>query len=121
MGTVETISGAVIVGAIIGALFRLIMRDRHSVGSITMIVLGALGGLAGSGIAILSSYKIDSSGIVWIPFFIGIAVAIWFISIYVRIARRRIRTTPRPLLEDDRIGEPVYVGVTPAPLTEEQQ
>ena len=92
---IGTIISAIVVGAIIGALARLIMPGRQSIGIIMTIVLGALGGLAGSGIAGLFGYTDASGGFAWIPFLIGIVVAIVFIAIYVGITGRGKSTTPR--------------------------
>ena len=92
---IETIISAIVVGAIIGALARLIMPGSQSIGIIMTIVLGALGGLAGSGIASLFGYKNASGGFAWIPFLIGIVCAIVFIAIYIGVTGRGKTTTPR--------------------------
>jgi uncharacterized membrane protein YeaQ/YmgE (transglycosylase-associated protein family) len=92
---IGTIIGAIVVGAIIGALARLVMPGSQKIGIIMTIVLGALGGLAGSGIASLFGYQNASGGFAWIPFFIGIVAAIVFIAIYVGVTGRGSRTTPR--------------------------
>jgi uncharacterized membrane protein YeaQ/YmgE (transglycosylase-associated protein family) len=91
-----TIISAVIVGAIIGALARLIMPGKQSIGVIMTIVLGILGSLIGSWVCYnLFGYQNEGGGWAVIPFLVGIIVAIVLIAIYVAITGRRGTGTPR--------------------------
>ena len=83
---------AIIVGAIIGVVARLIMPGRQSIGMIMTVLLGALGGLIGSVVAGFFGYQNANGGIAWIPFFIGVAVAIILIAVYEAVTGRRTRT-----------------------------
>lgn len=85
-----TIISAVIVGAIIGALARLVMPGKQNIGVLMTIALGILGSLIGSwACSALFGYTNASGGIAWIPFIVGVVVAAVLIWIYVAITGRR--------------------------------
>jgi uncharacterized membrane protein YeaQ/YmgE (transglycosylase-associated protein family) len=80
---------AIIVGAIIGVVARLIMPGRQSVGMIMTVLLGAVGGLIGSWAASYFGYHNANGGIAWIPFFVGVGAAAALIAIYEAMTGRR--------------------------------
>jgi uncharacterized membrane protein YeaQ/YmgE (transglycosylase-associated protein family) len=82
---------AIVVGALIGLVARLVMPGRQNVGMIMTVVLGALGGLIGSWAASKFGYHNANGGIAWIPFFIGVAAAIVLIAIWETVTGRRTR------------------------------
>ena len=85
-----TILSAVIVGLIIGALARLIMPGKQSIGVLMTIVLGVLGSLIGSWLCYnLFGYQNEGGGWAVIPFLVGIVVAVILIAIYVGVTGRR--------------------------------
>jgi uncharacterized membrane protein YeaQ/YmgE (transglycosylase-associated protein family) len=85
-----TILSAVIVGLIIGALARLIMPGKQSIGVLMTIVLGVLGSLIGSWLCYnLFGYQNEGGGWAVIPFLVGVVVAVILIAIYVGITGRR--------------------------------
>src|SRR5690242_21916561 len=73
---------AIVVGAIIGLVARLIMPGKQDIGMIMTIALGALGGLIGSWVASQFGYHNANGGIAWIPFFIGVGAAVVLIAIW---------------------------------------
>ena len=83
---------AIIVGAIIGLVARLVMPGKQNVGMVMTIVLGAVGGLIGSAVASQFGYHNANGGIAWIPFFIGVGAAIVLIAIYEVVTGRRSGT-----------------------------
>jgi uncharacterized membrane protein YeaQ/YmgE (transglycosylase-associated protein family) len=83
---------AIIVGAVIGVVARLVMPGRQGVGMIMTVVLGAVGGLIGSAVASQFGYHNANGGIAWIPFFIGVGAAIVLIAIYEAVTGRRTGT-----------------------------
>jgi uncharacterized membrane protein YeaQ/YmgE (transglycosylase-associated protein family) len=83
---------ALVVGALIGLVARLVMPGRQNVGMIMTVVLGALGGLIGSWAAAKFGYHNANGGIAWIPFFVGVGVAVVLIAIYETLTGRRTRT-----------------------------
>jgi uncharacterized membrane protein YeaQ/YmgE (transglycosylase-associated protein family) len=83
---------AIIVGAIIGLVARLVMPGKQNIGMIMTVVLGALGGLIGSWAAGHFGYHNANGGIAWIPFFIGVGVAVVLIAIWESVTGRRSRS-----------------------------
>jgi uncharacterized membrane protein YeaQ/YmgE (transglycosylase-associated protein family) len=83
---------AIIVGAIIGVVARLVMPGKQSIGMIMTVVLGAVGGLIGSAVAAQFGYHNANGGIAWVPFFVGVAAAVILIAIWEGVTGRRHRT-----------------------------
>lgn len=83
-----TIIVALIVGAILGALARLIMPGKQNIGVLITVLLGAVGALLGSWIS-NEMFGTGDKMFSPIPFIIGLVVAIILIAIYVAIAGRR--------------------------------
>jgi len=86
---IESIILALIVGAVIGLVARLVMPGKQDIGIIATVIVGALGGLIGSAVASQFGYHNANGGIAWIPLFIGVAVAIALIAIYESVLGRR--------------------------------
>ncbi len=80
---------AIIVGAVIGVVARLVMPGKQSIGMIMTVLLGALGGLIGSVVASYFGYHNANGGIAWIPFFIGVGAAVLLIALYEMATGRR--------------------------------
>jgi uncharacterized membrane protein YeaQ/YmgE (transglycosylase-associated protein family) len=83
---------ALIVGAIIGLVARLVMPGRQDIGMLTTVLIGALGSLIGSTVASQFGYHNANGGVAWIPLFIGVAAAVVLIAIYESVTGRRGRT-----------------------------
>ncbi len=83
---------AIIVGAIIGVVARLVMPGKQNVGMIMTVVIGAVGGLIGSTVASQFGYHNANGGIAWIPFFIGVGAAVVLIALYEALTGRRTGT-----------------------------
>jgi uncharacterized membrane protein YeaQ/YmgE (transglycosylase-associated protein family) len=83
---------ALIVGAIIGLVARLVMPGRQDIGMVVTVLIGALGGFIGSVVASQFGYHNANGGIAWIPFFIGVAAAVVLIAIYESVLGRRTGT-----------------------------
>ena len=83
---------AIIVGAIIGVVARLVMPGKQNIGMIMTVLLGAVGGLIGSAVAGQFGYHNANGGIAWIPFFIGVGAAVILIAIYESFRGRRSGT-----------------------------
>src|ERR1700729_2998504 len=80
---------ALVVGAIIGVVARLVMPGRQDIGMLTTVLIGALGSVIGSAVASQFGYHNANGGIAWIPLFIGVAAAIALIAIYESVMGRR--------------------------------
>ena len=88
---IGTILSALVVGAIVGALARLIMPGKQSIG---VIVLGVRGSVIGSWLTYQLGYQNSNGGWEVIPFLVGIVVAIILIAIYVAVTGRKNTRTP---------------------------
>ena len=84
---------AIVVGALIGLVARLLMPGKQDIGMIMTVVLGALGGLIGSWAASKFGYHNANGGIAWIPLLVGIGVAVVLIAIWETVRGRRTRRT----------------------------
>lgn len=89
---IGTIIGAIIVGLIIGALARLVMPGKQNIGIIMTTILGALGSLIGSWLCYRLGYQNANGGFKWIPFLVGIIIAVVLIAIYLGVTGRRAGT-----------------------------
>jgi uncharacterized membrane protein YeaQ/YmgE (transglycosylase-associated protein family) len=83
---------AIVVGALIGLVARLVMPGKQNIGMIMTIVLGALGGLIGSWVTSQFGYHNANGGIAWIPFFVGVGAAVVLIAIWESVSGRRTGT-----------------------------
>ncbi|MFN8032532.1 MAG: GlsB/YeaQ/YmgE family stress response membrane protein [Mycobacterium sp.] len=86
-----TILWTIIVGAVIGALARLVMPGRQPVGVIVTILLGIVGSFLGSWVTTQFGYHNANGGFAILPFVVGIVVAAILIAIYLAITGRRDR------------------------------
>lgn len=72
---IGTIIGAIIVGAIIGALARLVLPGRQNISTVVTVILGILGSLIASWLVYQLGYSNENGGFQFIPFLAGIVVA----------------------------------------------
>lgn len=77
----SAIISAIVVGAIIGALGRLVVRGRQNISMIATIVIGIVAALIGTFIANALGVG-ETSGIDWIKLVIQVALAGLGVSIY---------------------------------------
>lgn len=82
---------AIIVGALIGLVARLVMPGKQDIGMVMTVVLGALGGLIGSWVSSKFGYHNANGGIAWIPFFVGVGAAVVLIALWEAVRGRRTR------------------------------
>jgi uncharacterized membrane protein YeaQ/YmgE (transglycosylase-associated protein family) len=86
---VESVILALIVGAGIGLVARLVMPGKQDIGMIATVLVGALGGVIGSAVASQFGYHNANGGIAWTPLLIGVVAAIALIAIYESVFGRR--------------------------------
>ncbi|MGE9809093.1 MULTISPECIES: GlsB/YeaQ/YmgE family stress response membrane protein [unclassified Janibacter] len=86
---ISTIIGAIIVGAIIGALARLVLPGKQSISLAVTIILGILGSLIGSWLVYQLGYGNDNGGFEIVPFLAGIVVAAVLIVGYGSVTGRK--------------------------------
>jgi uncharacterized membrane protein YeaQ/YmgE (transglycosylase-associated protein family) len=80
---------ALIVGAGIGLVARLVMPGRQDIGMLPTILIGALGAVIGSWAASQFGYHNANGGVAWIPLFVGVVAAVVLIAIYESVTGRR--------------------------------
>jgi uncharacterized membrane protein YeaQ/YmgE (transglycosylase-associated protein family) len=86
--TIEGIISAIIVGAIIGILGRLLVRGRQRIGIILTIVIGIVAALIGTFLASLLDVK-HTPGFDWIELIFQIVLAAVFVAAISSRGRRR--------------------------------
>lgn len=92
---IGTIISAIVVGAIIGALARLVMPGRQNIGTVMTILLGIVGSFLGSWITAQFGYQNANGGFAVLPFIVGVVAAVVLIGIYVAMTGRRDTTVHR--------------------------
>lgn len=83
-----TIVVTIIVGAVIGALARLVLPGKQSISTVVTVVLGILGSLIGSWTHTTFSDGSKTFGVDWIAFLLGIVAAAILIVVYGLIVGR---------------------------------
>lgn len=82
------IISAIVVGAIIGALGRLVVRGRQNISILVTIIIGIVAALIGTWIASLVGWN-ETPGVDVLELVIQVALAALLVSIYVGSAGRR--------------------------------
>ena len=72
---IGTILMALVAGAIVGPLARLVLPGRQNIGVLMTVILGAIGSLIGAFIYFKATGQPDTKGIDWISGLIGVVVA----------------------------------------------
>lgn len=83
-----TILGAIALGAVIGAVARLILPGRQSISLLVTVILGILGSLVGSWVVYQFGYE-GSGGFEVMPFIAGVVAAALLIVGYGLLTGRR--------------------------------
>lgn len=78
---ISAIISAIVVGAIIGALGRLLVRGNQNISMVATILIGIVAALAGTFIAQALGVG-DTSGIDWMKIVIQVALAAVGVSLY---------------------------------------
>lgn len=86
--TVTGIITAIVIGAVIGALGRLVLRGKQSISILATIVVGIVAALLGTWIASLIGVK-DTGGVDWIELLLQVALAAVGVSLVAGSASRR--------------------------------
>jgi uncharacterized membrane protein YeaQ/YmgE (transglycosylase-associated protein family) len=83
-----TIVTAIVIGAVIGALARLILPGRQSISLLVTVILGILGSLVGSWVVYQFGYE-GSGGFEAVPFVAGVVAAAALIVLYGLLVGRK--------------------------------
>jgi uncharacterized membrane protein YeaQ/YmgE (transglycosylase-associated protein family) len=87
---VSTIIGAIIVGAIIGALGRLILPGKQNISLVVTILIGIVANVIVTFVVRQLGYSNSSGGIAWIPLILGAIVAAIIIVLYGRMSHKSV-------------------------------
>jgi uncharacterized membrane protein YeaQ/YmgE (transglycosylase-associated protein family) len=88
--TIEGIIGAIIIGAVIGALGRLFAPGRQNISIIVTIIVGIIAALVGT--AIVGPLR-DTDGLDWVELLVQLVLAVIGVMIAARVLgknRRRV-------------------------------
>ncbi|WP_169953151.1 GlsB/YeaQ/YmgE family stress response membrane protein [Microbispora sp. H11081] len=84
--TIESILGAIVIGAVIGALGRLLLPGRQPIGWILTIVVGIVAALIGTAIAQVMGVA-TTDGIDWIELVMQVVLAVVGVGIVAGLKR----------------------------------
>lgn len=84
-----TIIGAIIIGAIIGALGRLLVPGKQDISLVVTILIGIIANVLVTFIVRQLGYS-NNEGIAWIPLILGAIVAAVIIVIYGRMTSKSV-------------------------------
>ncbi|WP_030924390.1 GlsB/YeaQ/YmgE family stress response membrane protein [Streptosporangium amethystogenes] len=87
--TIESILGAIVIGAVIGAIGRLLLPGRQAIGWILTIVVGIVAALIGTAIAQVLGVA-TTDGIDWIELVMQVVLAIAGVGLVAGLKRSRV-------------------------------
>jgi uncharacterized membrane protein YeaQ/YmgE (transglycosylase-associated protein family) len=87
--TAEGILSAIVIGAAIGVLARLVIPGRQTIGMLMTIVIGIVAALLGTWIA-QQVGAVTTPGIDWIEILFQVGLAIIGIGLFSSVGRRRV-------------------------------
>ncbi|MEV4744891.1 GlsB/YeaQ/YmgE family stress response membrane protein [Streptosporangium sp. NPDC049248] len=87
--TIESILGAIVIGAVIGVIGRLLLPGRQAIGLILTIVVGIVAALIGTAIAQVLGVA-TTDGIDWIELVMQVALAVVGVGLVAGLKRSRV-------------------------------
>ncbi|MER6825746.1 GlsB/YeaQ/YmgE family stress response membrane protein [Streptosporangium sp. NPDC000563] len=87
--TIASILGAIVIGAIIGALGRLLLPGRQAIGVVLTVVVGIIAALIGTAIA-QGLGVATTSGIDWIELVMQVGLAVVGVGLVAGLKRSRV-------------------------------
>jgi uncharacterized membrane protein YeaQ/YmgE (transglycosylase-associated protein family) len=84
--TIQSILGAIVIGAVIGAIGRLLLPGRQAIGWILTIVVGIVAALIGTAIAQVLGVE-TTPGIDWIELVLQVVLAVVGVGIVAGLRR----------------------------------
>ncbi|WP_299564530.1 GlsB/YeaQ/YmgE family stress response membrane protein [uncultured Mycolicibacterium sp.] len=87
--TVTAIISAIIIGAVIGALARLVLPGKQNIGVIVTVLVGIVSALIGTAIARAIGIPTATSGVDWLELLVQLVVAVIGVAIAAAIMGRR--------------------------------
>lgn len=87
---IGSIIGAIIAGAIVGALGRLILPGKQNISIVMTIVIGIIASFVGGLVLGLFAYNNNNGGVPWLGWLVGAIFAAIGITIYGNIASKKV-------------------------------
>ncbi|WP_436761270.1 GlsB/YeaQ/YmgE family stress response membrane protein [Streptosporangium sp. V21-05] len=87
--TIASILGAIVIGAVVGALGRLLLPGRQAIGLILTVVVGIVAALIGTAIAQVLGVA-TTDGIDWIELVMQVGLAIVGVGLVAGLKRSRV-------------------------------
>ncbi|MEU3163701.1 GlsB/YeaQ/YmgE family stress response membrane protein [Streptosporangium sp. NPDC006930] len=87
--TIASILGAIVIGAVIGALGRLLLPGRQAIGVVLTVVVGIIAALIGTAIA-QGLGVATTSGIDWIELVMQVGLAVVGVGLVAGLKRSRV-------------------------------
>lgn len=87
---IGTIIAAIVVGAIIGALGRLLLPGKQNISLVMTILIGIVANVIVTFVVRQLGYSNASGGIAWIPLILGAIVAAILIVVYGRMTHKSV-------------------------------
>lgn len=87
---IGTIIAAIVVGAIIGALGRLLLPGKQNISIVMTIIIGIVANVIVTFVVRQLGYSNASGGIAWIPLILGAIVAAILIVVYGRMTHKAV-------------------------------
>ncbi|WP_440070400.1 GlsB/YeaQ/YmgE family stress response membrane protein [Streptosporangium sp. OZ121] len=87
--TIASILGAIVIGAVIGALGRLLLPGRQAIGVILTVVVGIVAALIGTALAQVLGVA-TTDGIDWIELVMQVGLAIVGVGLVAGLKRSRV-------------------------------
>lgn len=84
------IIGAIIAGAIVGALGRLILPGKQNISLVTTIVIGIVASFIGGLLLGLVAYNNNNGGIPWLGWLVGAILAAIGITVYGNMQGKKV-------------------------------
>ena len=85
--SVESVLSALLVGAVLGVLGRLVVPGRQPIGCLMTVVVGVLAALLGTALA--SAAGLDTTGFSWVELGVQVLVAAFGVALLTGFSRRR--------------------------------
>jgi len=87
---ISSIIGAIIVGAIIGGLGRLILPGKQNISIVATIIIGIVASLIGGVVLGLTAYRNSNGGIPWLASIVGAILAAIGITVYGNMRSKKV-------------------------------
>jgi len=85
--SVGSVLSALLIGAVLGALGRLVVPGRQAIGCLMTVVVGVLAALLGTALA--SAAGVDTTGFSWAELGVQVLVAAFGVALLTGFTRRR--------------------------------